>query len=93
MSVRVHVQLGPYVNDLDRALQQDGMAILGMYGLPAGMVYEEQALEVDLTVERDGHTWAGHGAAHRGGSIYAHARRRALAAAIDRALADAATRP
>jgi hypothetical protein len=90
-TVRVRVELGAYDNSMDRALAQDGCAMLGYAAYPAGATFEEQKLSVDLTLERAGHAFEGHGSADKDGSIYAPARKRALAVAIDRALTDAAT--
>jgi hypothetical protein len=46
-------------------------------------------LSVDITITRDGRTFVGHGSADKRGSIYAPARKRALAVALDQALASA----
>jgi hypothetical protein len=88
-AVRVRVSLGEYVNYVGRYLAEMDFGIL-LFGAPAGLVYDRQALSVDLTVTRGGRTFSGHGEAERWGGLYASARKRALAAALDRALADAA---
>jgi hypothetical protein len=44
-------------------------------------------VSIDLTLESNGQTYRGHGDARKIGSIYVGGRRRALAAALDRALA------
>jgi hypothetical protein len=88
--VHISVRLGEYVNTMDEALRQDGFAGLGYVAYPFGATYEVQKLAVDVAVTRAGHTFEGHGEAEKEGSIYAHARERALGVALDRALADAA---
>lgn len=91
-TVHVTVSLGEYVDELARAVYHDGFAYLGwIVGAPAGLTYEHQELSVDLVIERGGRTFTGHGEAEKDGSIYARARKRALAVALDRALADAAS--
>jgi hypothetical protein len=89
-TVRVTVSLGKYTDDNAPAFRRDGFAFLGwMVIAPAGLTYEHQALSVDVTVTRGGLTFTGHGEAEMEGSIYARARKRALAVALDRALAKA----
>jgi hypothetical protein len=84
--VRAHVTLGES-GGIDDAIHKDGLAVVGYLYAPFGVVIDRQALRVDVTVESNGRTFAGHGEASLFGSIYAHARRRALALALDRALA------
>ena len=89
--VRADVDLGAYRDYASESMRDDGMAVFGwLFMWPAGTQFEQQALTVTLTIERDGRTFRGLGAADVGGSVYAPARKRALAIAIDRALADAA---
>jgi hypothetical protein len=91
-TVHVTVTLGEYVDELASAVYHDGFAYLGwVVGAPAGLTYERQELGVEVTITRGGRTFTGHGQAEKEGSIYARARKRALAVALDRALADAAT--
>ena len=66
------------------------MAILGMWPILFGMTYESETVSVDVAITaRDGRTLVGHATAEKAGSLFAKARRRAIAAALDRALADA----
>jgi hypothetical protein len=88
-AVRVRVSLGEHVDYFGRFLAEMDFGIW-LFGAPAGLVYNRQALAVDLSVTRGGRTFSGHGEAERWGGLYAPARKRALAAALDRALADAA---
>jgi hypothetical protein len=88
--VRVKVVLGPDQRDIPR-LKNDGIGLMPL--LPvflSGVIYERQSVSVALSVRREGHTFMGRGEAWKDGSIYASARDRALAVALDRALADAA---
>ncbi|CAN5913625.1 hypothetical protein BH11MYX4_BH11MYX4_62170 [soil metagenome] len=87
--VHAHVTLEERRNFVESALRQDGIAAFGLWPVPLGMVIGQQRLTVDVEVERNGRTFRGHGSAEKMGSIYAPARRRALAVALDRALADA----
>jgi hypothetical protein len=74
----------------------DGMAVLVFAPyipfIVLGADDTEARVSVDLTLETDGRTCEGHGDAEERGSPYAPARRRALASALDDALADAASR-
>jgi hypothetical protein len=88
--VHAHVTLEEDVDFADRALKQDGIAIFGLWPVLLGMKHERQKLSVDVEVETNGHLYKGHGTADKGGGLYSRARRRALAVALDRALADAA---
>jgi hypothetical protein len=87
--VRVHVMLEDEYNWVDAAMRKDGMALFGAWPVLFGMTTARQDVSVDVTVEMRGCTLWGHGSARREGGIYAPARRRALAVALDRALADA----
>lgn len=87
--VHAHVTIEQEDNFLDRAMREDGLAAFSVVTLPLGMKYEQARLSVDVEVERNGQTLRGHGTAEKMGGIYAHARRRALAVALDRALAAA----
>jgi hypothetical protein len=88
-TVSVEVTLGKYGSWLPD-LEHDGIVLMPL--LPvflAGVVFEHQALRVDLVVTREGQRFLGHGKAEKAGSLYAPALKRALAVALDRALADA----
>lgn len=61
-----------------------------LFMMPLGFTIEEQSASVDVSLDVGGRNDVGHGSARKRGSIYASARRRALAAALDAALADAA---
>lgn len=87
--VHVHVELLER-RDASDSLRQDGFAIFGLWPVVFGMVCERQKLAVDVEVESGGRTLEGHGTADKLGGIYAPARRRALAVALNEALADAA---
>lgn len=79
-------------NIYSRSLSQDGCAVLGMVGVPAGQIIDRESVVVDVSiVEPDGTTHRGWAVAEKYGSLYAPASKRALAAALDKALADAAT--
>ncbi|MDB4996369.1 MAG: hypothetical protein JWM74_3801 [Myxococcaceae bacterium] len=82
-------------NIYDASLRRDGCAVMGMAGVPVGQIVDRERLSVDVTLQdaQAGLTYKGSASANEYGSIYAHARRRALARALDRALADAATHP
>jgi hypothetical protein len=86
--VVVRVTLGPYWSYRD-CLAQDGMCALGLVGVPLGLVIESQQVRVDVSVATNERTLRGHGSADRDGSIYSAARKRALAVALDQALAAA----
>jgi hypothetical protein len=90
-TMRVRVRLGEYVDGLERAMHQDGIAAVALVAVPMGITYEKQKVAVDVTVEHGGRTYEGHGDAEKAGGMYSSARRRALAVALDRALADAAS--
>ena len=89
--VRVRIDLERRSSIYD-AMRKDGIAFVALLGAPLGLVIDNEKLSVDLTVESAGRTFTGHGAAEKLGSLYAPARRRALAVALDRALADASTK-
>ena len=91
--VHARVELG-FRYDLMPTVGRCGLSCAPVaFPVLAGMDMEEQALAVDVVVEAGGRTFLGHGEADKGGSLYARARRRALAVALDRALADAARAP
>jgi hypothetical protein len=73
----------------ESALSQDGIAIFGLLPALFGMVIEEATISADVTFEKGGLVYHGHETAALEGSLFARARRRALAAALDRALASA----
>ena len=87
--VHAHVVLEDQNRFADRAMKQDGIAVFGLWPVLIGMVYEAETIGVDVNVETNGRTFHGHGRAEKAGGLYAHARHRALAAALDLALADA----
>jgi hypothetical protein len=86
--VHVHVELGDR-RDIFDAMREDGIAVIYLMFTPLGLVFERQKLSVNVVVETGGRTFEGRASAEKLGSIYARARRRALADAIDKALADA----
>lgn len=91
--VHARVELG-FRYDLMPTVGRCGLSCAPVaFPVLAGMDMEEQALAVDVVVEAGGLTFLGHGEADKGGSLYARARKRALAVALDRALADAARTP
>ena len=78
-------------NIYSRSLAQDGCAVMGMIGVPAGQVIDRESVVVDVSIiEPDGNVHRGWAVAEKHGSLYAPASKRALAAALDKALADAA---
>ena len=91
--VHARVELG-FRYDLMRTVGRCGLSCAPVaFPVLAGMDMEEEARVVDVVVEAGGRTFVGHGEADKGGSLYARARKRALAVALDRALADAARTP
>jgi hypothetical protein len=74
-------------------VREMGTGTLFAFGGLAGMQIDHQTLSIELEVDSGGRTFRGRGAAAIGGSLYAPARRRALALAIDRALAQASADP
>lgn len=72
----------------NNALSKDGIAVFGLWPVAFGMIYESETIAVDVEIEAHGRFYRGHGEAKKEGGLYAHARRRALAAALDRALAE-----
>ena len=74
------------------AVSRDGCAAVGYVTAPSGQVTEWEELAVDLTLDVEGRTYRGTGRAEKIGSIYVDARRRALATALDIALAQAAAK-
>ncbi|MDI1475617.1 hypothetical protein [Polyangium sp. y55x31] len=89
--VRVRIDLERRSSVYD-AMRKDGIAFVSLFFAPLGLVIDNEKLSVDVTVEQGGRTYEGHGSAEKLGSMYAPARRRALAVALDRALADASTK-
>jgi hypothetical protein len=84
---RVRASVDDYENWTDAALRHDGLAILGMWPILFGMTYETEKVSVDVEIAaRDGRTLVGHATVEKAGSLFAKAHRRALAAALDRAL-------
>lgn len=71
------------------AVSRDGCAAVGYVTTPSGQATEWEELAVDLTLDVEGRTYRGTGRAEKIGSIYVDARRRALATALDIALAQA----
>jgi hypothetical protein len=89
VSVRVRILRDVPVGQ--EAMRQDGMAAIFLIpGIPFGQVDRDARVEVEVSYEIHGRMHTGHAVAARQGSIYAPARRRALAVALDRALARAA---
>jgi len=88
--VCVHVVLEKDVDALSNAMHQDGMAAMAVPALLLGTSFQYARVAVDLAIEtEDGRVLYGRGEATKDGSLYAAARKRALAVALDRALADA----
>ena len=75
----------------DAAINKDGIAVVSLLAFPFGIINTRERLTVDVTVQSGGWSFTGHGAADKFGSIYSPALKRALAVALDRALADAST--
>lgn len=89
-TTRVRIALDDSNNWVYRALNHDGMAILGMWPILFGMTYESETVSVDVEIDgKNGRTLVGHATAEKDGSLFAKARRRAIAAALDKALANA----
>ncbi|MBI5537498.1 MAG: hypothetical protein HY898_32545 [Deltaproteobacteria bacterium] len=86
--VRVQVRLEDSYGISD-SMRQDGCAVFAYAFAPLGQVTDREKLSVEVAVETGGRTYTGRGRADKMGGIYASARRRALAAALDEALADA----
>jgi hypothetical protein len=68
-------------------MREDGFAAMLFLAAPFGVVLARERLSVELRVDTGDRILLGRGSANRLGSIYAPARRRALAAALDEALA------
>ncbi|MBL9028082.1 MAG: hypothetical protein JNL21_38175 [Myxococcales bacterium] len=89
--VRVSVVLDEHHDYAASAVATDGLAVFAWFLLaPAGVTFDRQSLWVEVEVDSAGRRFVGRGHADREGSIYAPARKRALAVALSRALADAA---
>ncbi len=73
----------------DAAINKDGIAVVSLIAFPFGIINTRERLTVDVTVESGGWAFTGHGAADKFGSLYSPALKRALAVALDQALADA----
>lgn len=90
LDVAVELELSASAYD---AIRRDGLAVVGLAPAPLGMVIDRERLQLEVTFEDGtGRVRRGHGAADVTGGIYAPARRKALALALERALVDAATR-
>ncbi len=88
--LRVHVDLEDEVDYMATVGAHDGCAAVPLLvAAPAGANIESSKLSVDVDLEAGGRRFQGHGEADKAGSLYVDARRRALAVALDRALADA----
>lgn len=86
--VHVDVDLGEY-RYFFRGVK-DGMGIATiMLAALGGLKLDRRSLAVTVRFESNGKTFVGRGSATKDGSIYASAERRALAVALDQALADA----
>jgi hypothetical protein len=91
--VDVQVRLEGSDDFISDAGYEDGCGAMPLLvAAPAGAMTENERVSVDLTLRTGGATFRGHGYGDRNGSMYVGARRRALAVALDHALADAATR-
>jgi hypothetical protein len=91
--VRIEVDVVEHQNHAENALAQDGFAIFGLWPALFGMVVDEATVTADVTIDHGGQSLRGSGKANRRGSLIAHARKRALAVAIDQALANARPEP
>jgi len=90
--LEVHVALEGRRDAYD-AIRTDGLAVIGLFPAPFGMVTEHEWLSVDVVVTTpSGERLVGHGAADATGGLWAPARRKALALALERALVDASLR-
>ncbi len=94
--LRVNVVLGAHAGLLEggsRAMSQDGCAVVAVAPLYAstltGLAHASRTVTVRVTVERGGETKVGEATVEKRGSIYAPADRRAIAAALNLALARA----
>lgn len=89
--VRVSVVLDEHQDYAASAMATDGLAVFAWFLLaPAGVTFDRQSLSVEVEVDSEGRRFVGSGRADMEGSVYAPARKRALAVALSRALADAA---
>jgi hypothetical protein len=86
--VRVRVVLEER-RGIDDAIYEDGIAVIAYLPALFGAYTGRERLSVDITLETGGSSFRGSGSAEKLGSLYAPARRRALAVALDNALADA----
>lgn len=90
LNVVVDLQLRATAYDV---IRRDGLAVIGLAPAPLGMITERERLGLEVTfTDEGGRVHRGRGAADVTGGIYAPARRKALALALERALVDAATR-
>ncbi len=88
--VCVRVVVEKDTDALTDAMHTDGMAAMAVPALLLGTSFQRARVAVDVAVEtEDGRMLRGRGEAEKDGSLYAAARKRALAVALDRALADA----
>jgi hypothetical protein len=78
--------------DVYDAMREDGFAFVGLLPAPLGLVTGRERLAIDVVVETDDAVYEGRGEAEQVGGIYAPARRKALALALERALVDASLR-
>lgn len=86
--VRVKVALLDH-RGIEDAMREDGIASIALLGAPFGLVLARERVAVEVRVETGDRSLVGRGEANKLGSIYAPARRRALASALDAALASA----
>ncbi len=84
-SAKVHVVVEQR-RDVFDAMRDDGMAAMLLLFAPFGAYTGHARVAVAVDVSRDGITTSTHATESRFGSAYAPAMRRALAAALDRAL-------
>ncbi|HEY8076204.1 MAG TPA: hypothetical protein VIF62_18895, partial [Labilithrix sp.] len=84
--VCVHVVVEKDVDALSNAMHTDGMAAMAVPALLLGTTFQWAHVDVELAIETDdGRVLYGRGEAEKNGSLYAAARKRALAVALDRA--------
>ena len=85
MLVRVDLE---WKYDVYDAMQEDGFAFFALLISPLGSAIGRERVSAEVIIEAGGKTFVGRGTGEKIGSIYASPRRRALATALDRALAD-----
>ncbi len=90
VSVRVDLE---WKYDIYDAMREDGIAVVAWLPATLGVAIGRQRVSAEVTVEVGDRTFVGHGTGEKIGSIYASPRRRALATALDQALAESRVEP